>query len=292
MPDSRVISIGVKDQTSRISQRLMEEVRHCSCRDSQARVEQKEDGPVTVISLSLAGAAEEEVRETLYCVANALSDAIVNGWEPVLIRDILDREYGFLDIGERVHVVRQVNGEMSPGDDMTRYKIRRKGFVLERLYEYLENNDHLSIDGFVAFRLRDYVEALTHRVDESVNDLLVAREYVQWTELLRDLSLPEMDSPEVVHALFDPEQGWELRDDEGCALRDRLLGEYSWWYVEKGLDHPDLVITSLIILRPKKMVVHDPWEIGDHLGVISSLEDIFLDRLQMCYGCAHCDSDE
>lgn len=292
MGESRVISIGVRDHATRISRRLMEEVRQCSCSGFRARVEQKEEGAVTVISLNLAGTEEEEVRKTLYCVANALSDAIVNGWEPVLIRDILDREYAFLDVGERVHVVQQVNGEMSPGEHMTRYKIRRKGFVLERLFEYLKNNDHLSVDGFVAFRLKDYVQALTHRIDESVNDLLVAREYAQWTQLLRDLSLPQMDSPETVHAFFDPGQGWELRDDGGDALRDHFLGEYSWWYAQKGLDHPDLLITSLIILRPKQIVVHDPWEIGDHLGVISSLEDIFLDRLAMCSGCDCCDSDE
>jgi putative sporulation protein YtxC len=255
-------------------------------------LKKREEGEITVISLDFSAAADGEVRETLYCVANALSDAIVNGWEPVLIRDILDREYGFLDVGERVHVVQQVNGEMSPGGEMTRYKIRRKGVVLERLFEYLESNDHLSVDGFVAFRLQDYVEALTHRIDESVNDLLVAQEYAQWTQLLRDLSLPDLDSPEIVHAFFDPERGWELRDADGCALRDRLLGEYSWWYVQKGLDHPDLLITSLIMLRPKSIVVHDPWEIGDHLGVVSSLEDIFLDRLQVCPGCPHCDSDE
>lgn len=290
MSDSRMISVDEGEHATDIRRRLKDEILGCGSRDSRVTVEMAREGDISLIRLVFDSDLDDESRdEILYCVANVLSDAIINSWEPTLVRDILDREYGFLKSGERMQVLQQVNGDMTPGAIMTRHKIRRKGFVLDQLHGYLRTNDRLSLEGFVAFRLREYVNALNQHVEESVNDVLVAREYEQWTQLLRDFSLPEVNSRDLVHVLFDPDNGWSLCDETGEVLQDRLLDEYQWWYSERGMDHPDLLITGLIVLRPQRIILHDPLGIADHAGVVSSLEEIFLERLKQCHGCPLCD---
>ncbi len=290
MSDSRMISVDEGEHATDIRRRLKNEILRCGPEDSGVVVEMAREGEISLIRLVFDSDLDANSRdEILYRVANVLSDAIINSWEPALVRDILDRQYGFLESGERMQVLQQINGEMTPGGSMTRLKIRRKGFILDQLFGYLKTNDRLSLEGFVAFRLKDYVNALNQHVEESVNDVLVAREYEQWTQLLRDFSLPEVNSRDVVHVVFDPDDGWSLYDEDGEVLQDRLLDEYRWWYCERGMDHPDLLITGLIVLRPQRIILHDPLGIADHAGVVSSLEEIFLERLKQCHGCPLCD---
>ncbi len=283
------ISVRNTRRAEHIHGRLARDISAAALSSDGVRVRADAAGEVTEIRLHLdRPLSVQEELDVLHRVANIISDAIVNDCEPELIEDILDRHYHFLEDEERQRVLLSISGEMSPGDDMTRRKIRRKSFILRRLYEYLRDNDRLSVEGFVAFRLKEYVESLEYRVEEAVSDVLILREYTEWTELLRHLSLPQLDSPQRVHVQVQVDGDWTLWDDDDPTAEIDLPGDFPEWEQDLDVDYPDELMAALIMVRPREVVVHDPTESGRSRGVIPVLREIFDDRLHVCEGCEVC----
>ena len=290
MSMEKQISFSEMREARKIYDRLLEDASPCT--DVEGVMDVSDAGGDEVASIVVrirCHHGDEGIREALYGVANVLSDAIINDWEPILIQKILDQRYDFLEPHERLQVLQVISGDMAPGDGMTRLRIRRKGFVLERMYEYLRNNDRLYMEGFVAFRLKDYLRSLNGRIEESVNDLLVSKEYVQWTELLQDLSLPEMDSPDSIHVLYGEENGWTLLDDPDDGVHEEYSGEVFHWSPERRLEYPDVLIASLVVARPRRVIIHDPGELEETGSMVVALSEIFLDRIEICTGCSLCE---
>ncbi|GEM_PF-4800197 len=283
------ISVQEIDRAERIRGRLIRDVSGTGDSSGGPILRMERSGDVMEIELDLDPRMSTcEVRELLHSVANVISDAIVNDCEPDLIEDILDRKYDFLNGSEREQVLEAVAGEMAPGDDMTRRKIRRKGFILRRLYDYLRENDRLSLEGFVAFRLKEYIESLNYRVEEAVSDVLIFREYTEWTELLQYLALPRLDSPERIHVSVQPDGEWTLWDDEQREVDVDLPQDFPAWEPRRETDYPDALVAALIIARPREVVVHDPAGSGSSLGAIFALREIFAERMRVCDGCQVC----
>ncbi len=79
----------------------------------------------------------------------------------------------------------------------TLYQIRRRNVIVRKLMDYFENTDSLILDGFVNFRLKDYMKDLEEIVDKAVDDFLMEREYKEFIRLLRyfvDIQEPKIST--------------------------------------------------------------------------------------------------
>ena len=67
------------------------------------------------------------------------------------------------------------------------YPSSRKKQITEKIKEYLDKNDELILDGFINFRLKDYMLEIEGLVDDAVDDFLMEKEYLEFIRLLRYL---------------------------------------------------------------------------------------------------------
>lgn len=222
-------------------------------------------------------------------VANALSDLIIDDWETLLIQRIIRQNYQYFSLEEQEAILKQVSDSLNEdsGNRGTIWRISRKGKVLNKLLEYLNLNDVLILDGFVNFRLRDYIEELEDVVDQAVDEFLLEREYREFIGLLKHFASVQKPKADTIHVFIRPGGTFRMRDQEGRIIEDEFLRQFANDLTREGIEYEDLLISSLVTLAPRRITLHRGGQGLSRMGE-DTLRGVFGDRIETCDGCAWC----
>ncbi len=200
-------------------------------------------------------------------IANALSDIVMDYWEPILIKKII-----------------RDSGELNLTQD-TSSKVKRKICVVHKIQEYLSANNIIMLDGFIDFRLREYMEQLEELVDTAIDEYLIDREYKEFIDLLRhfiDLQEPKKD---LVNVLFCNTKIVLMDEDSEFIENDLSLDLLAQENTEVSTD--DIVVSTLINIAPRKIVIHG-FDGKNKIEVINTIYNIFEGRIHFCNSCNIC----
>ena len=161
------------------------------------------------------------------CVANALSDIIINHWEPKLLKRIIKENYFYFNKVEqkRIYEFAQdiLNFNVLSGKRDVLYQIKRKAFILHKIKEYLLNNNVIILDGFVNFRLKEYMDQLEESVDKAIDEYLMDKEYREFIKLLRHFVNLQEPKRDLVNVVFQGAEIILLDKNSGFIERIRIL---------------------------------------------------------------------
>lgn len=291
----QAITIGTAAGIDEIRQRLDDEFRFLQEEGVRVRIGQSHRGRFAFLDCSVDGGAAERPNQMdalmRHYVASALSDVIVEKWESDLIRKIIRGSYSYFSRDEQDVIAdytgRTLNG--TGGDSRHWYKVNRKSQILHRLRDYLDSADELVVEGFVTFRLRDYVEELEDAVDRAVDEFLMEREYREFIRLLKyfvDVQEPRIDH---VHVMLSRGGSFKLVDEDGGAIKSESLEEFVVEMVDSEVNYEDLLISALITLAPRRLTVHIQGRSGERDEALETIAGVFGDRATICEdGCPFC----
>lgn len=158
---------------------------------------------------------------------------------------------------------------------------RRKSRVWAKLAEYLEVENEIVLEGFITFRLKDYLEDLFDTVEKTAEDYLTEREYQEFLKLLRHFMGRQKGAAQEVNVVRKGlaysvlDQKMEpVGGEVGRFLKNPPGG------FELGAD--DLVVSAVVTLAPDRMVWHGP---HDNSPCFDLLQDLLGERMCTCPGC-------
>ncbi|MFZ5815491.1 MAG: putative sporulation protein YtxC [Bacillota bacterium] len=289
----QAITIGTAAGIDEIRQRLDDEFRFLQEEGVRVRIGQSHRGRFAFLDCSVDGErADGPSGDALvrHYVASALSDVIVERWESDMIRKIIRASYSYFSRDEQDIIADYTGRTLNGGGSDTRYwhKVNRKSQILHKLRDYLDTADELVIEGFVTFRLREWVEELEDAVDRAVDEFLMEREYREFIRLLKyfvDVQEPRIDH---VHVLLRRGGSFKLIDDDGGAIKSESLEEFVVEMVDSEVNYEDLLISALITLAPRSLTVHLPNRGGERDEAVETITGVFGDRVSTCEGCPFC----
>lgn len=255
-------------------------------------------------------------------MANTISDFIVDDVEESLIRKIIRQNYCYFTPEEQESIFEVVERELDEEDaatdvepstvaepgkrsndvtcgktvrkwvnaDKTR-RLTRKAKILNKLLDYLTANEVLVVEGFVTFRLKEYLDELEDVVDRAVDEFLLDREYQEFIKLLR--YFVEMQESKVtrVKVYLERDGTFAIRDELGKKVGTAVVDELTATMMEGGLEFEDLLVSSLIMLAPREIWMHskdhERWSSG-----LETLRNVFGERIKVCSGCPWCSGGE
>lgn len=222
-------------------------------------------------------------------VANAVAELIVNRCEHNFLRRFVRTHYGYFDDVEQdvicAHAERMLHPPVSEPESLSR-RIRLKGRVLARLTEYLEKNSELVVDGFVTFRLKDYVEEMEEAVDQAVEEYLVEKEQQEFVQLLRYYVTSQEPRAGLVNLMFEPGGGFGLVNGSGSQIGAAQINALDFDQSQVPVDHEEALISTLLALVPDVVSIHRSHHAP--AGSVDLLRAIFEQRLVLCKGCHLC----
>lgn len=228
-----------------------------------------------------------------YYLADVVADVIINRWERELIREIIRNNFGYFNEEEQEQILclaeKALNNFEENRGAILFYRLKRKKQVMERLQEYLLQNNHLVIEGFIRFRLKDYLQELQQAVEKAVDEYLLEWEYKEFIRLLRyfvDLQRPRVAQ---VHVILKNSGYFKIMDGEKRNLSCEELEGFVFDVEDSDIDQGDLLISALVTVAPERVFLH--YRESPKTGhIVETLANIFGPRLHRCQGCEYCRS--
>ncbi|ACV63214.1 sporulation protein YtxC [Desulfofarcimen acetoxidans DSM 771] len=225
-----------------------------------------------------------------YYVADVISDLILGYWESYIIKKIILESYYYFEEEERNTILNYTLGLTNNTAEISEvdfHKLRRKTKILNKLMEYLKNNDRINIDGFIRFRLKDYMEELYDMVEKAVDEFMMEREYKEFIQLLRYFVDIQESRLEMVHVIVLNSGVFKLLDEKQKVINSEFLEGYVMDLIDSEINYEDLLISALISIAPQKIVFHR-MDDNSAFNSLTTLKNVFTGKVQECSGCDIC----
>jgi putative sporulation protein YtxC len=221
-------------------------------------------------------------------VADAVSDVILNQWQNILINNIIKENYYYFNEDEKNKIFSFAQDYVQKNNSQFGIQIhnRRREQINQRLSEYLENNDQLVVEGFIRFRLKEYVSDLKEAIDNAVDDFLMEREYGEFIQLLRYFVDIQDSKIDLAHVIVKPNGSFALLDKDKQTVNSQTIDDFIL-DINNDINYEDLLVSALISLSPQKIVFHyNEKKLPNN--TLKTIQDVFVGRVETCTGCEIC----
>lgn len=287
-----LISIGTTQNFEQIRTRLGQEFQKLQDDGLKVILAESNVGSYKFVDCSIIkGTRPEEEMILKHYVANALSDFILGYWENVLLNKITRKHYYYLTNDEKENVLNKARAILETysksSDDMYLYRLNRKSKILHKILDHLSISAKINIEGFIKFRLQDYVTDLCHVLEQAVDEFMLEKEYHEFILLLKyfvDIQEPKVKK---VHVVLLYNGAFQLFDDYNRIINNECLEGCIVEMVDNEINYEDLLISTLITIAPKEIVLHvgDPAKV---VNTVNTIQGVFGERAMICYGCPRC----
>ncbi|OXM13028.1 putative sporulation protein YtxC [Paenibacillus herberti] len=225
--------------------------------------------------------------------ARILADYIVEKHEPDIIRQIIRKQFRYSREEEAAieRCCRMVlSGEQWGLAEEESYSneqggSRRSIKVATELLDYMTENTHLHLQGFLTFRLHSYWQELREAAEYAVEEYVMDKQYQEFISLLKYFVAAQPNRRGLVHVLHGADRSIQLLDEQFEPLdmkgEERALAEL----VDAELNMEDMVLSNLITAAPASILIHTSEP--EH-QVIRTIQAIFDSRIDICGGCSDC----
>lgn len=290
------LCIGVNGSADMVLQHITNELRQLKNKKINYSIDEiNTEGSTSIICSINDGDFYREKSAESYKVlktyiSTALADYIIRQYEEKLVARIINTNYCYFNSNEKREILSRCLAIIRNEDKNffnNLFQIRRKNVIIRRLMDYFENSDNIILDGFVNFRLKEYMRDLEDIVDKGVDDFLMDREYREFIRLLRyfvDIQEPKLNT---VHVIVGFDNKYILLDDAKKEITNDCIQEYVNEIAEGEINYDDLLVSSLITYAPRRIIIHCNSQFRNK-ELLETIKNVFLGRVLICKGCEIC----
>lgn len=224
-----------------------------------------------------------EIKKFIHEVSCILACLVIDELEESFIKKLVLKNYFYFDFNERKHIVEMCFDIFT--DDFNLYFDKKYNCLINDFESYLKNNKSIILDGFLNFRIKDYMSILEEVVDEAVNNFVIEKEYLEFISLLKIYVNSQKSTCDIVHLIYNNENSILLDKDKNIinvsddVFKAKYLSDISF-------SSNDYALNSLLTLIPKKIYIHLIDNCIDEF--IHTLSLIFESRVEICTDCDIC----
>lgn len=234
--------------------------------------------------------------------ANTFCDFIIDNYESNILNDILVSNFFYFDKTELSEIKRicdsmlnnvplnkilpfqQLKSETANDEKISISS--RKDLLINNILSYLKSSKSMILNGFLRFRIYDYINFLNDLVDSAVNEFVINKEYSEFIELLKLYIDSKPPRSELIHLIYINEESILL--DKNRNIISLSHNNLDIPYLSDiSFSSNDYTLNSLLSLLPKKLIIHTS-DIEDDF--VNTLKLIFNSKVTICKHCSICDT--
>mgnify|MGYP004496101859 FL=1 len=211
-------------------------------------------------------------------LASLIEEVVIEFYEEKLITQFINYNYFYFDEYEKTKILENCMEIIEP--EICVEKLSKQKDVKE----YIRENKAIVINGFVHFRIKEYLKYLDEIVDSSVNQFIIEKEYREFVSLLKVYVESKPPEYNLLHLIYI--NGESILLDEKKNIVSVSQNIYNAKYLSDiTFSSNDLALNTLLCLLPKRIEIH---LIDNEDEFINTLELIFQNRISICKECDMC----
>lgn len=224
----------------------------------------------------------DKIEEFEEFIVNFLCETILFFYEEKMIRSILNYNYFYFEEFEKNQIGQNCKTIMQ-SEEYTKQGLKQE-LIQQAIRNYVQENKTMLLEGFVRFRLQEYVKYLDNIVDIAVNQYVIEKEYHDFINLLRIYIESKPATLQTIHLIYTNGESILLDENKNIvAVSQEKLNEK--YLSDISFSSNDFALNSLLTLLPKKIEIH---LIQEEDEFISTLKLIFEGRVSICRDCNIC----
>lgn len=283
----QLFSIGINNKDVELKKLISDKFHTVEMEDLY--IDEKEAGNLLFIQYNVKPPYNrvkiQKIREILQrYISDILSDIILEDMQSKMVQKIIQEEYFYFEKKEQDKILRDALAIMWGGKkpiidaETIRRSWREK--VTSRIMDHLQSNDEIILEGFIRFRLKDFLKELEDAVERAVDDLLIEKEYNEFIKLLQyfvEIQEPKVDE---VHVFQNEDRKYTLLDSSLRVINNDVLEELAREISDSEISHDDLLISSLITIAPSKITIHECDKIKN-TELLNTIKNVFDGKVVM-----------
>ena len=220
--------------------------------------------------------------EFIDILSDIISNCILMFYEPILIKRSINLNYFYFDDFEKKTIEKICYDYiLANEDDSLKY---RREEIWTNVLRYLSENKSMILDGFVNFRLDNYLNTIDSIIDYSVSKYIVEKEYTEFINLLKLYIDSRECETKLVHLVYSNGESILLDECRNLiSLKDDIFN--AKYLSDISFSSNDYALNALLTLLPERIEIHI---IGYEDEFIDTLKLIFGTRIFICRDCNIC----
>lgn len=284
----QLLSIGIPNALSNGSDSLKHGIRDLNIEGINVAVNLNDCGHVTFFNLNVEDKAScKNINKIKNYIAEIISDIIVNQIDKKLIKKIIGKYYYYFNQEEKLEIAKIANGILDNEVNRETFKLIKKEQIYTALKDFLSDNERIDIEGFVNFRLRDFIGELSEVVDRAVDEYMMQKEYNEFIGLLKYFVELQDSKINILNILVNEDGKFGFYDSNNKPITGEFLSDISIEFSGGELSDDDMLISTLITVAPAKIYIHSANNIKNK-EILETMKKVFSGRVFICHGCELC----
>jgi len=156
-----------------------------------------------------------------------------------------------------------------------------KMLLTSQVYKYLIENSDINLDGYIKFRTSKIKELIKNDIELAQHKLNIKREYNDFINMLRYFVNTQSYQHKEITVIIDNNEDFIILDNGKNDITQKCIIDllhYDESLDDFAIKSGDLLISSLIILAPKK-ICFIGWQNIKNKELKKTIEDVFQERI-------------
>lgn len=216
-------------------------------------------------------------------VSSILCFLVIDELEEDLLKRLILQNYFYFDGNERNKILTLCFDIMA--DDFSKLFDKKFKLLYDIFYHFLSTHRSIVLNGFINFRVKNYLSLLDDIVNEAVNHFVIEKEYLEFISLLKLYINSQEYGCEMVHIIFSSSESILLDENKNLIVvnddifKAKILSDITF-------SSNDYILNSLLTLLPKKIYIHLVDNYRDEF--INTLQLVFENKINICTECNIC----
>lgn len=240
----------------------------------------------------------EEGINQMELIVNTKLDSI----DHIIYRDLVDFIediiiYVYLDKTIKERILKIYMGENFEEEVISKIKseiktsyayIEEKIEIRRNLLEYLMENENVDLDGYIKFRLNEYLYILDTAIDTVISDIKESKKLEEFLNIIQHFVDNQNSKINYLNVIIENDD-FILKDMDNQIVGEDIIKKVKKEFSGELISKSDTLLSTLIIMSPKRLVVHSKRE---NSPLIKLIKDVFREKFVFCSGCNICEIDE
>lgn len=215
-------------------------------------------------------------------LSSILTDTIIHFYETKLLKRMLEYNYFYFSSSEKKSIIEVAENFLYDDED---YQEDNYLAIYSAVLDYINENKSLVLEGFINFRLFNYMKNLDYIIDFSVNKYITDKEYLEFVNMLKLYVSLTPPKTSIVHLVYLGNECILLDKDKNIIpLQDDNLN--AKYLSDISFSSNDYALNTLLNITPKRLIIHSLGNKSDEF--VNTIKLIFDKRAEVCSSCELC----